>query len=935
MSRTCGVLPPSLCPRFFSTPLFPRHPPVCIGPTRVAATACALGILVVVIGLFPASLACASPGAPSGRGDVIGRVVSESGAPLAWVSVLIEGTSFGSVPTFIGAVSQDDGSFRIEGVPAGTWTVVARHVSFQEARYPNVVVTAGEEVIVAVELVERVRELQVVEVTVQRDIVEPKSEVTRGVDTDDPAKAMRMEMIDMIGDEAGTLIHDGELHIRGLRSNSVRQAVDGIAITDPQAGTSATLASRGLDAATVTLGGLGADVGQASGLIEYHTKEGGQSYEGELFYLTDDYGSPETTFDNLDRLFLGFGGPGPVDGLTFYAGVEMTYADWYPATPRDRSRRRLLEFVSLGDRKHNQLRMQTKLAYRPTSSTKLTAEVIKDDIRSDDYEHMWSRPGYVQLLPDTTQSGEVRWLAGRFSAHPVDSTYVYYNPANHTPTVDQSFRQMKLVWSHTLNSSAFYTLRLNRNVFGYDQRVRGKRAWEYEGARYADFWFNYTDQSSEPYFVVAGDYPLLGERETKVTTLRADLTKQAGDHTVKTGIESNYNDMQAYQVELPFGTSAEGEIGTRAQYHYYNLESAAYVMDSWRYEGMELNVGVRLDLFSIGNQLGLSEVRKRTKTQWSPRVGIAYPISDRDVFSFHYGRFYQTPQRSYLYDQRNAQDGRTQGNPNLDNETTVSYQAAVQHLFTNLVSAQVSVYYTDVFGQISTDLRPAFGSVNLIRRWENRDYASARGVEVSLKRRFDGRTGFALNYTFGVATGTASDPNALAEQDFAYIPTSEQPLKWDIRHKVNLSGTVASGSDWLASASLAYESGAPYTPIGRNTRETLPEIVNSRRLPSTTTLDVRAERAFSLWGQSFRLFVQGDNVLDARNLTSLSPRNWPPPTGWDPDNYVIYYTETGRTGGAYIGDDVDGDGNGDWVPLDDPRVHSSPRTVRTGFSFAF
>ena len=53
------------------------------------------------------------------------------------------------------------------------------------------------------------------------------------------------------------------------------------------------------------------------------------------------------------------------------------------------------------------------------------------------------------------------------------------------------------------------------------------------------------------------------------------------------------------------------------------------------------------------------------------------------------------------------------------------------------------------------------------------------------------------------------------------------------------------------------------------------------------------------------------------------------------NDYVIYYTETGRAGGAYLDEDVTGDGIEDFVPLNDPRVFGDPRNVRVGVSFSF
>src|SRR5207247_1033453 len=49
------------------------------------------------------------------------------------------------------------------------------------------------------------------------------------------------------------------------------------------------------------------------------------------------------------------------------------------------------------------------------------------------------------------------------------------------------------------------------------------------------------------------------------------------------------------------------------------------------------------------------------------------------------------------------------------------------------------------------------------------------------------------------------------------------------------------------------------------------------------------------------------------------------------NDYQIYYSETGRAGGAYL-KDINGDGLADWVPVNDPRVFGEGRNVRMGIS---
>ncbi|MFH1143486.1 MAG: TonB-dependent receptor, partial [Candidatus Eisenbacteria bacterium] len=405
-----------------------------------------------------------------------------------------------------------------------------------------------------------------------------------------------------------------------------------------------------------------------------------------------------------------------------------------------------------------------------------------------------------------------------------------------------------------------------------------------------------------------------------------------GKHTFETGLSGTYNDMRLFSVTRPYLNSSDGEIGgARTVYHYYNPEGAAYIQDRWEHEGMVLNFGVRYDIFSVGDQVPLSDVTERVKKQWSPRIGIGYPISDRDVFSFHYARLYQIPDRQYIFDNRDTYDG-VRGNPNLTNETTIQYQAAIQHLFSEMLVGQFSVYYKDIYGLITAEQVPDWTSTGNITTYVNKDYASSKGFEVSLSRGWQNYTRWDVSYAYGVANGVASDPNASISRAFVYLPTGEQPLDWDVRHSVSVNLGLGDRRSWGVSLLWEYLTGAPYTPEQRNTRELEPETINSRRLPSETNLNVRADKYYRLWGKTLSLFVDARNLMDAKNITWLEPTNWPAPPVTDA--YAVYYTETGRAGGAYLADH-NGDGIEEFIPLNDPRVFGNPRTIRMGVGFEF
>ena len=70
-------------------------------------------------------------------------------------------------------------------------------------------------------------------------------------------------------------------------------------------------------------------------------------------------------------------------------------------------------------------------------------------------------------------------------------------------------------------------------------------------------------------------------------------------------------------------------------------------------------------------------------------------------------------------------------------------------------------------------------------------------------------------------------------------------------------------------------------------------------------------------------------MLDRQNIASLSPGSWPGGSG----NYSAYYTTESELGGAYDEGELLGLPEVIYVPLNDPRVYSTPRNFRVGISF--
>lgn len=867
-------------------------------------------------------------------GTITGKVTDVSGgAPLPYANVVVLGTK-------LGGVTADDGTYTVNNVPAGSYTVQATYIGYEVVSKAGVAVNAGATATVDFQLKDTSFKEQEVVVESDKPIDIGRADTHHKVSASDLRKLPVDNVSEAIALKAGVVSQGGELHFRGGRGGEVAIYVDGVPVRDPLGTTQIDVGTAALQSSEVITGGYEAEYGNAlSGVINLETKEGTEEFSGEFRYNTDDYGAPDRTFQNYDRVSIGAGGPLPVQGLTYFLSYEGTFSDTYLKTSETRSRHRVLDFISLGDRQSNDVKLQGKLAYKISSNLKLSAEYLNGRDRSDGYDHRWSRNGFVEIRRTVDSQGREVIQYGRFSNFQENENFIPFNAAEHTQNEELVTDLYKVVWRHNISDNTFYNLRVSQAGYNTERSVMGRQPWEYEQQN-PFYWIDDINDQTEPFFVTNGDYPRFYSRDNRVYTVKNDWTKRHGKNLIKWGAQGVYNDLQVLSLRYPNEVNGEGTYGSAlTNFHYYNPEGSLYMQDRWEHEGMVINAGLRYDVFSVGDQIPSSEVDQRVKGQLSPRLGIAFPISDRDQMSFTYGRYFQIPDRIFIFEDR-GDLVTVRGNPNLDAETTISYQAGVQHVFSQSVVGQFSVYFKDIFGLLTTQrVTDANGAVQNTSIYVNRDYASSRGFEVSMIKRFSHNFSADMAYTFGIATGVASDEEETlrSRDELLYLPISEQPLDWDQRHTINGTLYVSDPGNWSSAFIWRYGSGLPFTPRSRFQKEVDPKDNNTDRLPSTSTLDVQGDKFYEIYGQKFTFFLQARNLLDADNLIELEPNTWPPGLAASEDllDYAAFYTETRRAGGAYLGEDRDGDGLADWVPLADPRVFNEGRVVRIGVGVTF
>lgn len=320
------------------------------------------------------------------------------------------------------------------------------------------------------------------------------------------------------------------------------------------------------------------------------------------------------------------------------------------------------------------------------------------------------------------------------------------------------------------------------------------------------------------------------------------------------------------------------------------------------------------------------------KSQLSPRLGMAYPITDRGVIHFSYGHFFQYPEINRLYSSPDFKIGKNTvaliGNADLNAERTVQYEVGLQQQLTDNIGVDVTLFYKDIRDWVGVSIPIKTASPILeYHRYENKDYANVRGVTVMLDKRYSYNFRASLDYSFMVAEGTYTNPN----DGYSAILGNEEPrvvlipLGYDRRHTANGTLTLNKWS-WNISLIGRLTTGLPYTPTvglaetsGTSAYRGWKE--NSERRPTLTWLDLRLERRLSFLGLKHSLFVYVYNLFDQKGATNVYSDTGLPNYTTNPDpNRIDYHPDRIGTVEHLV---------------NRPVFYQSPRRIQLGYAIDF
>ena len=412
-------------------------------------------------------------------------------------------------------------------------------------------------------------------------------------------------------------------------------------------------------------------------------------------------------------------------------------------------------------------------------------------------------------------------------------------------------------------------------------------------------------------------------RRTDTWDLKGNLTRQWGKrHQWKGGFEARSHrliyDQRSVSFNGPDIVTPQGANDNR--YTRRPWEGSAYLQDKIEFSDVTVNAGARVDVFDANYHLpgdlrdplnpAIADVEVKAKFQVSPRLAIAYVVSEDGVLHFSYGHFFQRPSFDVLYQNPDFELtglNTIVGNPDLNVERTVQYEIGLQQKLGEDVGLDLSFYSRDIRDLVSTDLQIETVTVDKYYMYTNRDFGTVKGIVLSLDKRYQGGFSAGLDYTFQMAEANASSADAArnAVEGGKEVNKYLIPLNWDRRHTLNGNLALDRGGVWGLSLLGSYGSGLPYTPTPQSEDLVVGLLENSGRKPAYVNFDFSG-----YWNvlkkPDLQLNIQVKNLLDRLNENNV-------------------YARTGRAG--Y---DIDWQDTQSQLVVD-PGNWSRPREVIVGF----
>ena len=469
-------------------------------------------------------------------------------------------------------------------------------------------------------------------------------------------------------------------------------------------------------------------------------------------------------------------------------------------------------------------------------------------------------------------------------------------------------------FTHVISNETFYEVRLQRFKSSYNTNPGALRDTTRRYLFGNDY---YLDEAPFGFFPNPGGYSLNGIDGMRMAIGMSNardtssLTRYQGNFDLESQIDQ-YNHIKGglefvYTIDsVNYGSNdlvlQSGR--TTSQWTTHPVRFAAYLQDKLEFEGMIANLGLRYELSYAGGEwydydpytrafvgagsFGIDTLLQKSPTKkvtsLSPRLGIAFPISEDAKLFFNYGHFRSmpTPENLYLIRHETLTKGIVRiANPNLPLPKTVAYELGFEYNIYDMFLMRLAGYYRDVSDQsrlveyIGYEEKPDYTVTT------NSAYQDIRGFEATLtKNRGDWVQGF-INYTYMVRSAGnfgwgIQYQNPVDQRNYEKLnPIQTRPVPQPYaRANIDFStprdfGPTYAGmkplADWRLNILADWQAGTYFTWVGGGS---IPGVIYNIQWKDTWGVDLRLSKNLSLGGVNILLFMDINNVLNLKQMLS-------------------------------------------------------------------
>jgi len=437
---------------------------------------------------------------------------------------------------------------------------------------------------------------------------------------------------------------------------------------------------------------------------------------------------------------------------------------------------------------------------------------------------------------------------------------------------------------------------------------------------------------------------------------RADFDSQIDKiHRVKAGADLKFWDIDRYENNLNSATFLSFYVAKP------EMESF-YVEDRLDFNDLVIDLGFRVDSFTSGVKaprvIGDQEdapsgdpdnpnsregggIDSPRYTEVSPRLGVAHPVTEKTQIRLSYGTKFQVPRFQYLYDGINIDLGEQTntnqffGNPYMGFRKTTSFEIGMTTLLSDNWVLDLVGYNRDIDGNVSARYIQQNPDIPFLRIYTNTDFGNVKGMDLTLRKRFNRYYSMDVTYTMLFARSTGTDPNDFVQNEGFFLggdrpplpPVETDPNNYDQTHSFNSQFNMQFPADFREGTRLGKalkntgvyvtmhaNSGRPWTR--QNMNFDFIEHSNASRNGWDFWADLRAIRDFSWGGLEYSVFVDVRNLFDNINLGTRGASVF---SSAGLTNGVYQTTGSPVTDGQTVQDAING------IGADDPSLYTEPR----------